>query len=288
MAMDPVSSRMSFDLRARRQVHGPELQIDVAADAEPFWEWYASTIRAGRPFRLNSVADAPAYPPATQGCALWFSAGVESTYTLEHIRHLNPVLLQIEDHPVFLGEDRKIGQVHFLCAVTSASLGFSVTYLGVERNDLMVVRGAASRPYVERTPEFLERWSASHPGHRMETVCGGLHKDQIIAWLVEHGIPIMGTCDRLKDGRWCGGCYKCFEAFYSAKAAGVDLGIRLRGDECASYYDEYRRYIDSGFTDNYNNAYANYVRLQIVHQISIDPAADCVAGEPPLAQATAS
>jgi hypothetical protein len=273
---EELHPRMSFDLRARQQVFGPDEEIDVPAGGEAFWEWYASTVRCGRPYRLKRVSGAPDYPPPSRDCALWFSGGVESTYTLEQIRQLNPVLLNIADYPVFNSGHRRIGQIHFLCAAIAAVLGFRRTYLGIERTDLLLAHNEFSRGYLERTAEFTRRWSAYQPEHTLHTVCGDLHKEEIIQWLTERNIPITGTCDRYRGGRWCGDCYKCFEAFYTAKAVGIDLSIPLKREAFQRYYAEYRRYVDSGFADNFNNAFQHYARLQITYQVTFDPDTDCV------------
>lgn len=273
---DELHSRMSFDLRTRQQVFGPNEEIEVAAGAEDFWNWYASTVRYGRPYRLQSVIGIEDYPPATRDCALWYSGGVESTYTLQQIKERNPVLLSIGDYAVFDGPHRRIGQIHFLCATIAAILGFRTTYLGIERTDLLLAHNELSRRYLERTAEFTVRWSSYQPEHALRTVAGHLHKEEIIRWLVERNIPITGTCDRFRGGRWCGDCYKCFEAFYSAKAVGIDLSLPLKREAFHRYYQQYRRYVESGFTDNYNNAYQHYARLQITYGVVFDPDADCI------------
>src|SRR5579885_3588035 len=95
-ASDELHPRAAFDLRARAQTFGSGETIDVPQGAERFWHWYASTVRCGRPFRLSPHTVA-AYPPATRESCLWFSGGVESTYTLEQVRAEAPVLLDIAD-----------------------------------------------------------------------------------------------------------------------------------------------------------------------------------------------
>jgi hypothetical protein len=274
MDQNQLHPRVMFDLSARQQVFGDETLIRVPAAAEDFWNWYASTIRFRRPYRIVTD-EAPPYPPPSRTHALWFSGGVESTYTLEQIKHLKPDILRIEDFPVFLSEHRKIGQIHFLCAAIAASLGYSTTFIGVERNDLLLADNAFARRYLERTPEFADAWSEYQPNHRLVTVCSHLHKEEIIRWLAERQIKITGTCDSYRGGRWCGDCYKCFEAFYSAKAVAVDLGIPLTRRAFDQYYSEYRRFVESDFTDNFNNAHAHYTRLQIMYQLRFDPDLDC-------------
>jgi hypothetical protein len=190
-------------------------------------------------------------------------------------RGIEPTLLHIEDFAEFSGPDRRIGQIHFLCASIASSLGFGPIYLGMERADLLLGQNAFMRSYVERHPVFADWWSEYQPEHPLVTICGDLHKEQIIAWLHERSITVTGTCDQLSGGRWCGDCYKCFEAFYSAKAVGIDLGIRLARRAFERYYAEYRRYVDSGFSDNFNNAYHHYVRLQISYGLVFDPESDC-------------
>jgi hypothetical protein len=273
-------ARLLFDLRARQQTFGEEEIIEIAAGGEAFWQWYATRIRCGRAFRLRSVEGIPPYPPPTKGLALWFSGGVESTYTLEQIGHLSPALLHIEDYCLFFGEHRRIGQIHFLCSSLAAALGFGPVYVGVERNDLLLAHNPLSSRYLERSTEFVDAWSRYQPEHPLITVCGVLYKEEIIARLHRRGLRVTGTCDRYRDGRWCGDCYKCFEAFYTAKAVGIDLGIVLRRRAFDAYHGEYLRYLGSNFTDNYNNAYQHYVRLQIMYHLRFEPDRDCEA-EPP-------
>jgi hypothetical protein len=267
---EALHPRLAFDLRARRQVFGDGDEIEIPAGSEAFWRWFAGTVRCGRRFRLVPRTGVPEYPPGDGRCALWFSGGVESTYTLEHVRSESPVLMRIEDHPIFSGEDRSIGQIHFLCVALSAAKGFGRTYLGVERNDLLLAANPHAQRYVERTPSFLAAWSRYQPGHRASSVCSRLHKEEIIRWLHARRIAITGTCDRPNAGRWCGNCYKCFEAFYTAKAIGIDLGFALTAGGFDRYLAEYRRYVASEFADNYNNAYAHYVRLQITYGLRFE------------------
>jgi hypothetical protein len=276
---DGLCPRAQLDLAARRAVFGDQLTISVPADGAEFWGWYAEMIRWGRPFRLATISDPPTYRFPDRGPALWFSGGVESTYTRTVLadRGTFPQLLDIGDFPAFGGPDRRLGQIHFLCAAISASLGHEVAYLGMERQDLLLGPTAFSRGYVERHPVFAARWSEYQPRHRLQTICAELHKEQMIRWLHEREIQITGTCDGLSGGAWCGDCYKCFEAFYTAKAVGIDLGIPLTRGAFARYHSEYRAYVDSGFVDNFNNAYQHYVRLQISHQVDFEPDRDCVA-----------
>ena len=276
MSHTELHPRLVFDLAARQQVFGLGNIIEIPAGKEEFWDWYASVIRCGRPYELRPVVDVPEYPPASKKIALWFSGGVESTYTLAQIKHMDPVILRIEDFDLFGSEHRKIGQIHFLCAAIAASLGFELTYLGVERNDLLLANNPFSRLYVERSESFIHAWSLYQPEHRLASACCHLYKEEIIQWLVGQRLKITGTCDRLTGGCWCGDCYKCFEAFYAAKAVGVDLGIRLKLQAFDRYYSEYRRYLDSGFTDNFNNAYQFYVRLQIMYHLRFEPELDCL------------
>ncbi len=274
-AQNDLHPRVEADLRARQQVFGDEGLIHVPAGSESFWDWYAAMIRCGRPYRLILLDDVPPYPPPTRQHALWFSGGVESTYTLEQIKHHSPEILRIEDFPVFFGEHRKIGQIHFLCAAIAASLGFTLTFIGVERNDLLLAHNPFSRRYLERSPAFVEAWSGYQPEHQLVSVCSHLHKEEIISWLDKRELKVTGTCDTYRGGRWCGDCYKCFEAFYSAKAVGVDLGIRLTRRAFDQYYSEYKRFVESDFTDNFNNAYQHYIRLQIMYHLRFEPDVDC-------------
>jgi hypothetical protein len=269
--------RLAFDLAARKQVFGPETIIKIPAGKEEFWDWYASVVRCGREYELHPTVGVPDYPPVLSEVALWFSGGVESTYTLAQIKELHPVILRIEDFDLFRGEHRKIGQIHFLCAAIAASLGFALTYLGVERNDLLLANNPSSRSYVERSESFVQAWSRYQPEHRLASVCSHLHKEEIVKWLDVQGLKITGTCDRLSGGPWCGECYKCFEAYYAAKAVGVDLGIRLKRHAFDRYHGEYKRYLDSGFTNNFNNAYQFYVRLQIMYHLRFEPELDCLS-----------
>jgi hypothetical protein len=279
--VDGLSARARRDLAIRRAVFSDAIEVAVPADGLEFWSWYVDVVRCGRPFRTATLAADSSYPPATAGAALWYSGGVESTYTRAVLadRGIEPTLLKISDFSVFTGPDRRHGQIHFLCAVVAASLGYSPIYLGMERQDLLLGSAPFTRGYVERHPLFAEKWSAYQPEHEVRTVCADLNKEQIIQWLDGRGIRITGTCDRLSGGAWCGDCYKCFEAFYTAKAVDIDLGIRLTRSAFERYHGEYRRYVDSGFTDNFNNANQHYVRLQITYGLVFDPAVDC--GEDP-------
>lgn len=270
-------SRAVLDLQARRALYEGASSIQVAKQGVDFWLWYSAMLRPGNMPQIDVLEDAPLYPErdAVRPFALWFSGGIESSYTLQRISHLEPDLLSIDDFKLFSGSDRSFGQIHFLCAVVSATLGYNVSYIGVERNDLLLTKNATHQGFIERSPEFLDKWSSYQPNRQMHTICRDLHKEEILANLVAAGGKVTGTCDFFKDGRWCGGCFKCFEAFYTAKAIGVSLGISLDGKKCSRYYSEYERFIKSGFQDNYNNAYQYFVRLQIVYGLDMDSANDC-------------
>ena len=271
------ATRTRRDLTARREVFGDGPTIAVPEDGLEFWRWYAGYIRCGRPYKLQPASDAQTYPEPVRGPALWFSGGVESTYTRMMLAEqgIVPTLLDIADFPVFSGPDRRVGQIHFLCAAVASGLGCGPIYLGMERNDLLLGADGFTHGYVERHPLFARHWSAYQPEHPVVTVCGDLFKEEIISWLHQRRVPITGTCDRLTGGEWCGDCYKCFEAFYTAKAVDIDLGIRLTRAAFDLYHGEYRRYVDSGFRDNVNNAYQQYVRLQIVYGLTFDRSGDC-------------
>jgi hypothetical protein len=277
-----LCARSRVDLAARQDVFGPAAVVRAPASGSGFWRWYAEFVRCGRQVEIEEVTDVAEYPAATGGPALWYSGGVESTFALVQLeaRSISPALLHIEDYPVFSGPDRRIGQIHFLCAVVASSLGYGPIYLGMERNDLLLGASEFMRGYVERHPVFADRWSEYQPEHAVLTLCGDWHKEEIISWLHERAIPITGTCDRLQGGAWCGDCYKCFEAYYSAKAVDVDLGIRLTCAAFDRYYGEYRRYVESGFADNFNNAYQHYVRLQVSYGLAFDRKQDCREGAP--------
>jgi hypothetical protein len=272
---DDLHERTRYDLAVRRRVFSDDPVIDVPAGTEAFWTWYADTVRFGTPYRLRPVEGVPPYPPPERPVALWFSGGAESTYTLRQIEHLTPDLLSIGDFAAFTGPDRRIGQIHFLCAAIAAGMGYAETYLGMERDDLLLRRTRFAQRYVERHPVFAERWTGYQPQHRLHTVCGHLDKEEVIAWLVAHDVPITGTCDNHDDGTWCGDCYKCFEAYYFAKAVGLDLGFRLTERAFTEMCGTYRRYVDTDFAESFNNSYHRFARLQILYGIEFDRARDC-------------
>ncbi|GAA1938416.1 GNAT family N-acetyltransferase [Kitasatospora viridis] len=270
--------RLALDLAVRREVFGDAASIQVPDQDVAAWREFAEFLRCGRPIEVTGGAQWPAYPKPDKGPALWYSAGVESTYVKAVLEEqgIKPTLLDIADFDLFKGPDRRIGQVHFLCASIAASLGYGPIYLGMERADLMLGASEFMRGYTERHPYFADWWSRYQPEHQVITLVGGMHKEEIISWLHERGIGVTGTCDNAIPGRaWCGDCYKCFEAFYTAKPVGIDLGIPLTRAAFDRYHVEYRRFVDSEFTDNYNNAYQHYVRLQITYGPIFDPDVDC-------------
>jgi hypothetical protein len=275
---DVGSERGLIDLAARRQVFGTGEHLRVPVDGLGFWTWYAHFVRLDPELVIGVNPSAPPYPAADAGPALWYSGGVESTYTRALLADENVTLLSIEEFDVFYGPDRAIGQIHFLCAVLASSYGYGPIYMGMERNDLLLGWTVQMRSYVERHPVFAEAWTAYQPDHPLITLCADLHKEEIIKWLADRSIAITGTCDRMRGGEWCGDCYKCFEAYYSAKAVGVTLPVSLRATAFDRYYAEYRRYVESDFTDNFNNAYQHYVRLQITYGLEFDRHRDCPDG----------
>jgi hypothetical protein len=273
---DELHPRTLTDLRIRREIFGEQRAVEIPRGSEEFWTWYARTIRFGGEFELVPVDGMPEYPEPAREAVLWYSGGVESTYSLQLLRNQNPDLLSINDYEVFTGPDRKVGQIHFICAAIAAGLGYRTIYLGMERDDFLLSRSRKAYGYVERHPTFAARWAAYQPDHELRTVCGDLDKEEVIRWLADRGIEITGTCDNFDDGQWCGECYKCFEAFYFAKAVDIDLGIPLSRRYFSDYYGKYQRYVASGFTDNFNNSYHRFARLQMRYLIEFDPDQDCV------------
>lgn len=264
-------------LEARRALDDPatnRLALGMA-DALEFWRWYASMIRPEAAIRIVPAAEEPPPFPEPNGqVCLWFSGGAESTFTLRKIEHLQPTLLCYEDFASVLDPYRGRGQVHLLLASVSAGLGYSVAYLGVERNDLLIGRNPATWPFVERSAQFIEEWNRHHPGHRLRTCCGSLHKEEIVAALLRWEQPF-SSCDR-RSGGWCRDCFKCFEAYYSARAMGLDIGYRLTRRVFEQIHDrEYVPYVASGFRTNPFNALQYFVRLQISYGLVFDPDADC-------------
>lgn len=272
-----LCERALLDLDTRFAIHENKSVIEIAEDGLEFWEWYSGIIRPNNPPRFNILDCSPQYSKLSlkNTVALWYSGGAESTFTHETIRKQNPDLLNINDFELFSGPHRTIGQIHFLSAVQSASLGYEISYLGVERNDLLLTPHSLARGFIERSSEFLERWSIYQPNNQIRSVCSHLYKEQIIKWLIKKRIRITGTCDILKGGDWCGGCFKCFEAYYSAKAVGLSLGFKLDPKKSTRFFAEFNRFIQSNFQDNYNNSYQHFVRLQICYHLEIDPKKDC-------------
>ncbi len=276
-SLGDLHPRVAFDLAAREKVFGDAATVEVPREDLEFWSWYARTVRCGEPCQLVPVDGVPAYPAPDGRVALWFSGGVESTYTLEQIRGQHPVLLRAEEFPAFASRHRHIGEVHFLCAALASAMGFSRIYLGVERHDLLLAKTRFAHGYVERHPSFLHAWSRYQPAHQLVSVCEQLHKEEILSWLIERDVKITGSCDRFKDGTWCGDCYKCFETWYTAKAVGHRLEmIPLSRWGWDQYHASYREYVDSGFRKNYRNAYQHFARLQMTYHLEFDREADCV------------
>src|SRR5215831_9832571 len=105
---DELHPRTRADLEVRRAVFNGGRVIEVPHGCEAFWTWYAQTIRFGEEFEIVPVDGIADYPPPTDKVALWYSGGVESTYSLEMLKDQNPDLLSIHDFEVFTGPDRKI------------------------------------------------------------------------------------------------------------------------------------------------------------------------------------
>lgn len=270
-----LGPRALGDLEIRQRVLAhDEGQVPVPGRDMAFWRAYAELVAGGGREFIEADEGQPAFPKPNGRAALWYSGGVESTYTQLIVDE--PVdLLRLEDFSLFTSPHRKLGQVHFLCALIAADLGYSRTYLGMERDDFLLTANPSSWPFAERHPRFAKLWSEHRPENAVVTLCGHLEKEEIMRELASRGVSVEGTCDRLDGGRWCGGCYKCFEAFYFSRAAGVDLGITLSRSSCERYYNNYERYLRSGFTDSFNNSYHRFARLQMRYQIAIDRSRDC-------------
>ncbi len=266
--------RLQADLKARRRLFGGAESIEVPAGGLNFWQWLAEYVRPGCVVKIHESDEIPPYPKPERGQALWYSGGCESTYTLHQLANTKLDLLSIDSFQLFRSDHRAVGQIHFLCAAIAAALGYEIAYLGVERHDLLLT--SMSGRYVERSPLFLDAWSDYLGGERVRSLCRELPKEQILEKIFRQGLRISGTCDNLKDGNWCGNCFKCFEAFYTAKSIGRRLPIELMPEAFDRYHAEYTAYVRSQFKDNYNNAQQYFLRLQVIYGITFEKDQDCV------------
>ncbi|OLT60085.1 hypothetical protein [Moorena bouillonii] len=266
------------DLNIRHQILTGEQVIKVPPNYDrEFWGWYASFITFGKEhsFEVDNTLPSLEYPKPHKPVALWYSGWVESTYTLHKIEHLKPDLLSIDDYPVFSGPHRRVGQVHFLCAAVAAQLGYEKIYIGMERNDLFVCRNAVSHSFIERDPLFAQHWNKYCSGNEVISVCSHLHKEELIEYLHKNSIPFDGSCDNSNKG-WCRDCFKCFEAFYSAKVNNIDLGFKLTRSVFRNLYEqEYMTYVHSRFKENPYNALQYFMRLQISYGLDFSMEDDC-------------
>ncbi len=246
-----------------------------------FWTWYGGMVRPELSRRTSAAADpsgstaaAPQFPAPSGRVAVWYSSGAKSTYTLARVEHLRPTVLRYEDYEPFLAPYRGEGFLPLILAAASAGMGFSVAYLGVERNDLVVGAEPSTWRHVERTPAFIDQWNHFHPQHRLRSCCRDLEKEAVVAALLDEGRSF-SSCHRRRSG-WCRDCHGCLEAYYSAKATGRDIGFRLtRSVFDQVHTGEYRPYVASDFRRNPRNDLQYLVRLQIVHGLTFEPDRDC-------------
>jgi hypothetical protein len=277
----PNCARLKLDLQIREKIQQGSPEVDVPADGMGFWRWYKGWVNPFADIALRPVTDVPTYPPVTRTSALWYSGGCESTYCLDEIRKTEaPDLLSINDFELFRGRHRQYGQIHFLCAAIGAALGYRATHAGVERNDLLLSRVVKNDRYlggltVERTPEFMDRWTDYLGDRAFTSVCRDLTKEQLYLELNARGLQIKGTCDAFNDGTWCGSCFKCFEAYYSCKAIGLAPPTKLSYDAFDTFHDEYKQYLSSSFQMNVNNAQQYFLRLQVIYGVQFDRDRDC-------------
>jgi hypothetical protein len=269
--------RLLLDLEIRHKIFGGERNIEIPRGTQAFWSWHSSFSSPHDNLYFVEIEGAPAYPTPHRGRALWFSGGVESTYTKHKLAAPEVEELKIEDFAVFQGRHRKVGQIHFICAALSAAMGYETAYLGIERHDLLIPKVGSGRRYVERSTSFLDAWNRYLADTRIDSLCSSLSKEEILERVLDNHLSITGTCDTHKDGRWCGDCFKCYEAYYTAKAIGRNLGFKLRPAAFDRYFSEYARYLESNFSDNYNNAQQYFARLRIMYDVTFDKSADCFA-----------
>lgn len=274
-------TRLVLDLEIRRKIQTSSPEVDVPTHGLDFWTWYKDWVNPFAEIALRPVGDFPDYPPVRKESALWFSGGCESTYCLDEIRKTQtPDLLHIDDFDLFRGRHRRYGQIHFLCAAIGAALGYRTTHAGVERNDLLLSRVVQGERFlggltIERTPEFMDRWTQYVGDRAFTSVCRDLTKEQVYLELDARGLEIRGTCDAFDDGTWCGSCFKCFEAFYSCKAVGLAPPVRLSCAAFDMFHAEYDRYVSSGFRLNTNNAAQYFLRLQVIYGMQFERDIDC-------------
>lgn len=275
----PFGVRASRYLAARRALGDPSTS-GVAFpqdDMYAFWVWY---VRALRSDRLVQVQPAPEpmddFPEPNGGICLWYSERPEAVYTLQTIAHLRPTLLCFEDYAdslePFSSESRPS---NFVLACVAAGLAYSVTYLGVTRNDLPIAIAGATPASIEDSADFIRAWNQFHPRHRLRSCCAHLYKEEIIRELLTAGVPF-SNCDT-RTSAWCGDCFGCFEAYYCAKAVGFDPGFRLTSRIYDQIYNQaYLDYLKSEFKNDSMNVLHNFVRLQMIYKLAFDPSVDCI------------
>jgi hypothetical protein len=247
-----------------------------------FWFWYAGMIHRNHSVHIQpSREQLDSFPEPNNGVCLWCSNKAAFAYTFHTIAHLHPTLLRVEDYSNFLAlfynkeHDLENRQSNLVLACLSAAMGYSVTYLSIERDDLLIGVDRITGASIEHSPEFITTWNRYHPRHRLRSCCAHLHKEEIIRELLTNDVPF-SNCDNEKT-TWCRDCFGCFEAYYSAKAIGLELGFRLTSRIYDQIYGHaYADYLKSGFKNDPANILHYFVRLQIIYKLKFERSVDCI------------
>lgn len=149
-------------------------------------------------------------------------------------------------------------------AILGPALGLGTTFIGDERysghSDTLSHADA-----IEQTEWWWRAWNKYlGASHSIQSVCGAMHKDDIVL-AVTTNTPIekIGSCD-LKDtavGGWCGSCWKCCSTAYIlwAYRGQLPFAVTKAGvDQMLAEWMDYRikgtdRFRSLGLLDRVNN-----------------------------------
>jgi hypothetical protein len=263
-------------LRLRAELVRPDAtQLAVPLGTPPqFWNGYADLLRGPDTITVT-VDDTTALdvPAPTGRVGLWRSAGIGSAYTEQAIGHLDPELLDYRE--TIAGTDvetwRGSSPLHFVLAALTLRRGLSVAYLGLMRTASC---GAPNRAGGDDPLAFVRLWNSTHTAHRLRTVCGELTRDQVLLALGPDLARCTSSC-RVHERERCGRCAGCLATFLTARAVGIDLGVRASPAAVRELALRYRRYLRSEFASEPDNHLQYVVHLQMTYGLRLNDLDDC-------------
>lgn len=218
--------RAGLDIRTRNQIlraRGVVTLKTGGADWDgyfQFWSKYAAAV--GVEVRRDSYMNYPQFPvyvQPDQSVGYFTSDSGTGMPGFESLMHAQTLYADAAIHLSDVDHDHPM--VHMLegfLAILGPALGFACTFIGDEKYSGTSVDTFSHRQGIEQTEWWWREWNKYlGPQNSIQSVCGAMHKDDIVLAVTSNRSPqFIGSCDHKDtvEGGWCGDCWKCCSTSY--------------------------------------------------------------------------